>query len=192
MRLRESGMPEEVYWESLFDVDLILNRLEIDERLKDVIELGCGYGTFTVPTAKRIGGTLNTCDVDQRMVERTQHRCAEAGVGSVICGVRDVASDGFGVAPSSQDGCLLFNVLHCENPIEILAESARRVRAGGKVFVIHWCHDPATPRGPSLSIRPRPDQILTWAQATGALQRDSMVLELPPWHWGLRIRKVAK
>lgn len=42
MKLRESSMPEEAYWETLFDVPQILDRLEIDSRLKDVVELGCG------------------------------------------------------------------------------------------------------------------------------------------------------
>ena len=37
MKLRESGMPEEVYWETLFDVPLILDRLGIDALLKDVV-----------------------------------------------------------------------------------------------------------------------------------------------------------
>jgi hypothetical protein len=30
MRLRDSGMPDESYWETLFDVPLILNALGID------------------------------------------------------------------------------------------------------------------------------------------------------------------
>ena len=33
MKLRESGMPEEVYWESLFNVPLILDRVGIDPAL---------------------------------------------------------------------------------------------------------------------------------------------------------------
>jgi len=49
MRLRESGMPEESFWETLFDVNLILDRLEIDKRVGEVVELDCGYGTFTLP-----------------------------------------------------------------------------------------------------------------------------------------------
>ena len=55
MKLRESGMPEEVYWETLFDVGLILDRLGIDARLRNVIEMGCGYGTFTIPVAISAG-----------------------------------------------------------------------------------------------------------------------------------------
>lgn len=41
-------MPEEPYWEALFDVKLILDRLEIDGRLKNVVELGCGYGVVAL------------------------------------------------------------------------------------------------------------------------------------------------
>ena len=73
MKIRDSGMPEEVYWESLFDVPLILSKLGI-ERFQDVAELGCGYGTFSIPVAKAIRGTLYTFDIDSAMVARTLER----------------------------------------------------------------------------------------------------------------------
>jgi len=38
MRIRDSGMPDEEYWESLFDVPLILSEFQI-ERFGDVAEL---------------------------------------------------------------------------------------------------------------------------------------------------------
>lgn len=78
MKLRESGMPEEAYWETLLDVPLILDRLGVDARLRNVVEFGCGYGTFTIPVAERISGTLATYDVDPAMVERTRERAAAA------------------------------------------------------------------------------------------------------------------
>ena len=71
MKLRESGMPEETYWESLFDVQMVLDRLGIDASLKDMVELGCGYGTFTLPVARRIAGVITTTDIDPDMVART-------------------------------------------------------------------------------------------------------------------------
>ena len=49
-------MPDETFWESLFDLPLILDRLDIDETIRDVAEIGCGYGTFTLPVARRISG----------------------------------------------------------------------------------------------------------------------------------------
>jgi ubiquinone/menaquinone biosynthesis C-methylase UbiE len=189
MKLRESGMPEEAYWETLFDVSLILDRLGINARLKDVVELGCGYGTFTIPVAQRISGTLTTFDVDAAMVERTRQRATDAGVRNILYVVDDIFANGFGVKAASHDACLLFNILHGEEPLRLLAEAARVVRPGGVTLVIHWCYDPGTPRGPSMNIRPRPEQILEWASQTGQLEAVGPVLDLPPWHLGLHLQR---
>ncbi len=110
-------MPDESYWESLFDVPLILSRLGID-RFQDVAELGCGYGTFTVPIAKAISGTVYTCDVDPAMIDRTQERAASL---RVICEQRDVMEVGFG---RQVDAVLMFNILHCEQPVRLLRHAA--------------------------------------------------------------------
>jgi SAM-dependent methyltransferase len=123
------------------------------------------------------------------MVERTRQRSAAAGAHNVLYVVRDVFVDGFGVEAASKDACLLFNILHCEEPVRLLAEAARVVRPGGAVLVIHWRHDPATPRGPNLEIRPRPEQILDWARQTCLLEPDNPVLDLPPWHYGIRLQR---
>jgi SAM-dependent methyltransferase len=95
-------MPEEAYWETLFDVSLIVDRLGIDARLKNVVELGCGYGTFTIPVARRISGVLTTFDVDEAMIERTRQRAAAAAVWNVLYMVGDVFVDGFGGAARSK------------------------------------------------------------------------------------------
>jgi SAM-dependent methyltransferase len=189
MKLRESGMPEESYWETLFDVDLILDRFEISDRLKDVVELGCGYGTFTLPVARRISGVIRTLDIEPTMVERTRQRAEASGLKNVRCHLRDVMRDGFGCDAQSHDACLLFNILHCENPVRLLTEAARVARPAGFVHVIHWRHDPATPRGPSMEIRPRPEKIVEWASLSGRLQRVGDILDLPPWHYGIRFQR---
>jgi SAM-dependent methyltransferase len=174
-------MPDEGLWEQLFDVELILDRLGV-AGLTDVAELGCGYGTFTIPAARRILGTLSAYDMDEAMVDRTEERAAAAGLANVVVERRDALEQGFGVPPRSQDGCLLFNILHHEEPVAILSAAVDIVRPGGRLFVIHWRHDPRTPRGPDLSIRPRPEQIVVWA---GELDLAGDVLDLPPWHFGL-------
>jgi SAM-dependent methyltransferase len=179
MKIRDSGMPDEAYWETLFDVPLILARLGVDD-CDDVAELGCGYGTFSIPTAKTISGTLYTFDVDPAMLTRTQQR---AGGLPVVCRQRDVMETGFGV---TVDGVLLFNILHGEQPVELLRHSAAALKPGGRVFVIHWRYG-ETPRGPSLDIRPKPDEIIRWA-ADANLTPIGDVIDLPPWHYGLRFQ----
>ncbi len=175
MKVRDSGMPDEVYWESLFDVPRILVQLEIDSRLQDVVELGCGYGTFSIPIAQVITGTLYTFDVDLAMLERTRQRAADM---PIVCEYRDVMEHGFG---RHADAALLFNILHCEQPVELLRHAANAAEA---VLVVHWRYG-ETPRGPTLDMRPRPEQIVAWATEAGLSA--GPVLDLPPWHYGLRL-----
>ena len=189
MKVRESGMPEEAYWEKLFDVRLILDRLGIDARLRSVVEMGCGYRTFSIPVARRISGVLTTFDIDEAMLERSRQRTTAAGSHNVRYVARDVFADGFGGEAGSKDACLLLNIPRCEEPVRLLAEAARVVRPGGMVLIIHWRYDPATPRGPSMEIRPKPEQIIEWAKATGLLEVEGTAIELPPWHYGLRLRR---
>jgi SAM-dependent methyltransferase len=173
-------MPEEAYWESLFDSPLVVSRLGI-ERFHDVAELGCGYGTFSIPVAQAIRGTLYTFDIELAMVTRT----IERGEGlRIVAEVRDVMRDGFDV---QVDAVLLFNILHCEQPVRLLEHAHAALKAGGEILVIHWRHDVATPRGPSLDIRPRPEQIVAWASEAG-LTAVGDTIDLPPWHYGLRFR----
>lgn len=107
MKVRDSGMPDEDYWESLFDVPLVLDRLGIDGTLGAGVELGCGYGTFTMPVASRIQGTLATFDIEDSMVARTRTRSAGAGLRNVVCEKWDVLKSGFPVASGSQDGAVV-------------------------------------------------------------------------------------
>ncbi len=191
MKVRESGMPDEAYWETLFDVGLILDRLGIDAGLRDVLEFGCGYGTFTIPVAKRVSGTVTTFDIVPAMLERTRQRAAAVGVSNIVYVLRDVVAEGFGGVAARQDACLLFNVLHCEKPVRLLAEAARVVRPGGAVLVIHWRYDPATPRGPNMDIRPRPERIIEWAGQTSLLEVKGAMIDLPPWHYGFRLSRAT-
>jgi SAM-dependent methyltransferase len=178
MKIRDSGMPEEAYWESLLDVPLILSKFDIGQ-FHDVAELGCGYGTFSIPVARAIRGTLYTFDVDPAMVARTLER----GAGlPIVAEVRDVMQQGFGV---EVDAVMLFNILHCEEPVRLLQHAREALRPGGEVLFIHWRHDIPTPRGPAAEIRPRPEHIAEWA-ASAAL-RASEPIDLPPWHYGMRL-----
>jgi SAM-dependent methyltransferase len=185
-------MPEEEYWETLFDVPLILDALGIDSRLRDVAEFGCGFGTFSVPIAQRISGDLLAFDMDPRMIARTRERATASGVSNVVLRECDVMASGFGLPDASVDAVLLFNILHGEFPETLLRHASRVVRPGGQVLIIHWRYDPRTPRGPDLSIRPRPEQVVAWAQATGELRAAGSAIELPPWHFGLKLLRLGE
>lgn len=55
-----------------------------------------------------------------------------------------------GLADSCCNLVMLFNILHAEEPLNILAETKRILTSEGQVAIIHWIPDPTTPRGPPI------------------------------------------
>jgi 2-polyprenyl-3-methyl-5-hydroxy-6-metoxy-1,4-benzoquinol methylase len=67
MQVGDSGMPDEAYWSSLFDMAGIVDWLVIPEG-SNVVDIGCGYGTFTVPVVKKQGCNIHAFDIDPLMI----------------------------------------------------------------------------------------------------------------------------
>ncbi len=185
MKTRDSGMPDESMWATFFSPHEALVRLGLTQACGDVADFGCGYGTFAIPAARMVRGVVHALDIEPAMVEATARKAAEAGLGNVRATLRDFVAQGMGLPDASVDYAMLFNILHCEAPLQLLGEARRVLRPGGRLGVMHWNPDPATPRGPALAIRPRPEQCRAWAERVGfALLGDGRV-DLPPYHFGL-------
>ncbi len=184
MKVRDSGMPDEKMWATFFDPDRILAKLGFASPQADVVEFGCGYGTFTVAAAARTRGTVFAIDIEPDMIEATRHKAEERGLKNVRVALRDFVTNGTGLADESVGWALLFNILHTENPVRLLREAYRLLQPGGYVGVIHWNCDATTPRGPDLSIRPRSESCQAWTRKAGFALSQSLV-SLPPYHYGL-------
>lgn len=183
-KVRDSGMPPMEYWETLYDVEGTLDRLGLLKGLHSkVLEFGCGYGTFSLPVARRVQ-KLCTFDIEGSMVDLTCKRAESAGLANIDAEVRDVVADGYGTPAGSCDAALLFNILHCTDPVQMLQDAASLLSPSGRLYAIHWRYDAATPRGPPLNIRPRPEQLEEWALATGLLKTIRGPVDCPPWHYG--------
>jgi len=188
LKVRDSGMPAEDLWASFFNVELILSELQINSDINDLVEVGCGYGTFTIPAAKQITGKLYTFDIEKEMVDIVRQKLANEQLGNVILEQRDILTQTTGLEENSIDYVLLFNILHHDSPCDFLIEAFRILKPHGKVGILHWRSDTTTPRGPDLSIRPKPDQILQWIDGLEFnIDREPMVIE--PYHYGLVISK---
>lgn len=183
-RVRESGMPPMDYWETLLDAEATLDKLNFASGLHQrVIEFGCGYGTFSIPVARRVQ-QLVTFDLEERMVDTTQSRASSAGLENVKATVRDVVDRSYGVDLGSCDAALLMNILHCEDPIAMMRDAALALAPGeGRLYATHWRYA-ETPRGPPLEIRPRPEELEIWALETGLLRTLQGPVDCPPWHYG--------
>jgi SAM-dependent methyltransferase len=148
-----------------------------------VVDVGCGYGTFALPAARLTGQHVIGIDIEADLIRQLDGKARSLGLG-VDGIVRDVAADGLGVPEQMADIVLLFNLLHCEEPVRLLREAYRALAPGGRVGVIHWRSDVPTPRGPDLSIRPSPSTCRAWLTEAGfAIERGPLTLE--PFHFGL-------
>jgi ubiquinone/menaquinone biosynthesis C-methylase UbiE len=184
---RESGMPEFASWESFFDPKCMILQLGMSQECQSVAEFGCGYGTFTIPAALLVSGTVWTYDIDPRMIEFTTRRAKDLNVSNIIATDRDFMSSGTGLPDHSIDFVMLFNLLHIEEPLSLLAESKRILKDTGLVGIIHWRSDIPTPRGPSLSIRPTMEVCRKWGESVGLKYLQDCVFDCCHWHWGLTL-----
>jgi SAM-dependent methyltransferase len=182
-------MPAVEQWESYFDAAGILEFIGCRHLSGDAIEFGCGYGTFTIAAAQSVLGTVYALDIDPLMVAATAARVAQAGLKNVVVEQRDFVTQGCGRKPQSASLALLFNILHIEDPVGLLREAHRVIRLGGLVGVIHWNYDVRTPRGPPLSIRPRPEQCRAWGEEAGLRWVRDGSLPGSPWHWGMVLER---
>jgi ubiquinone/menaquinone biosynthesis C-methylase UbiE len=189
MKVRDSGMPAEEMWDRFFDPANILARLGLTRDTSSVVDLGCGYGTFTIPAARIIGGTVHGFDIEPEMIKAAGSKAKSAGLFNVQLHLRDFVAKGTGLPGASVGYVMLFNILHAEEPGRLLREAYRILASGGVAAVMHWASDRTTPRGPSLDIRPSPADCREWMTDEG-FRIEGDVVDLPPYHFGLVGRKI--
>ena len=123
------------------------------------------------------------------MTEATFRKALAAGLTNVRVERRDFVAEGTGLPEGSVDDVMLFNLLHCEQPLVLLKEAWRILMGEGLLGIVHWNYDPSTPRGPSLDTRPRPEQCRDWAERVGFQLAVPDKIDLPPYHYGWVLRK---
>ena len=191
MKGRESGMPDEDYWQTFFDVDCLLSELNfLKTKTESVVEFGSGYGTFTLPTAARTSGQVFGLDIEPELVSLVRDRAAQQKLMNVDVRLQDFVASGTGLDDESVDHAMLFNILHIESPVQLLREALRVLRPSGSVSISHWNRDPRTPRGPSMEVRPRPEQCKAWAEEAGfSFLRYVDLAKCSPYHYGMLLEK---
>ena len=190
MKVRDSGMPNEEMWSEFFEPKKVLKTLGIDKTLRDIVDFGCGYGTFTIPVAQVVKGKVYALDIEPEMIEETKRKAEERKLGNVEVILRDFISNGSGLENESVDYVMLFNILHTDKPERLLREAYRILRDGGKLGIIHWNYDSTTPRGPPMEIRPKPEQCIKWARNSGF--NHPLKYDLKPYHYGIVLTKGGK
>ena len=108
MKARESGMPDEAWWQSFFDPERLLARLlPAHDMDGGIVEFGAGYGTFTLPAARMTSGIVTALDIDASMIEHLRRKTEACGQTNIRAVLRDVVADGTGVAGESQTHAMI-------------------------------------------------------------------------------------
>ena len=188
MKARESGMPNEKIWEQFFNVEKILSELEVDNKIEKLVDFGFGYGTFTIPASRKIKGIVYAYDIEEALTKELESKLEINNIHNVICISKDFIAEGTELQNEEVDYVMLFNILHAEKSVDIFGETFRILKRNGKVGVIHWNYDSNTPRGPSMLIRPKPEELKSMLIKSGfTILQDN--ISLPPYHYGILAKK---
>jgi ubiquinone/menaquinone biosynthesis C-methylase UbiE len=123
-------------------------------------------------------------DIEAEMVAATKAKAEAANITNVIVRLRDFIVEGSGLLDGCVEYAMLFNILHAEETSVLLREAWRVLVPGGRLGIMHWNYDPSTPRGPNMSIRPRPEQCRDWVEQVGYKLLPPGLIDLPPYHYG--------
>jgi predicted RNA methylase len=83
MKVRDSGMPDEEMWSGFFDTLDILKQMEVTHGLETVVDLGSGYGTFSIPVAQMIHGTVRAFDIEPEMMEILKYKADQLNIKNI-------------------------------------------------------------------------------------------------------------
>jgi len=190
MKYRDSGMPSEEMWDSFFSPSEILGKMDVDKEIDTLLDIGSGYGTFLIPASKIVKGRVIGADVDNEMIEICKDKIRNEHIKNVDLLNIDISQENsfeiFKKYNGKIDYVSLFNILHCEEPVKLLEIVYKILNKNGRIGVIHWKYE-KTPRGPAMEIRPKPEQIIEWADIAGFIHEKNV--ELPPYHYGIIFRK---
>lgn len=176
---------------TLFDINKIINKIEVESR-QQVAELGCGnFGFFTFPLAKLVGknGSVYAVDIMKSSLKTISERAKESNLSQIktIWSNLEVFK-GTKLEASSIDTALLVNVLHQSGKrADILREASRMLKAGGKLLIVEWS-DAESPLGPDTNRRLKSESLKKAAIKLGFEIKEEF--KAGPYHYGLILIKL--
>lgn len=155
-----------------------------------VADFGCGSGYFTVALAHTVGknGVVTAIDVQEEPLDAVRTKAESLGLGNIraIRANLEVAG-GTSLGDNTQDLVLLANVLfQSQKKEDIVKESVRVLKSGGRLVVIDWKkeHGPGEGGlGPPDDLRTREDDMKRIVESQGV--RFQKPLDAGTFYYGL-------
>jgi len=171
---------------ALLDVNLILKKAQIGDRVK-IADLGCGTsGHFIFPSAKIVGknGKVFAVDILKTVLDGISKRARQDNLDNIETVWSNLEIFGASkIESGSIDIALLVNTLYLSGKrAEILRESIRLLKKEGRLVVVEW-KNISSPIGPPAAERVKIDLIKIAAQRMGLKLEEEFAAG--PYHYGL-------
>jgi ubiquinone/menaquinone biosynthesis C-methylase UbiE len=131
------------------------------EKGMTVADLGCGNGFYPVATAKLVGeeGTVYAVDVMPEALEATISAAKQARLRNIYTLRHNLEQPGVAIKDNSCDAVVLSGILHLTKlQKNVLRETYRMLKTGGKVVVIEWKKE-KLPFGPAFEGKASEEQV---------------------------------
>ena len=131
------------------------------------MDLGCGYGFFTIPAARIVGktGKVYGVDIDAASIDRLKLDAAEKGLKNIHVEVGAAEETVF--CEECADIIFFSIVLHdFRDPAKVLRNAKLMLKSSGKLVNLDWKKKP-TEIGPPLQIRFSEEQAANLLKQAG-------------------------
>lgn len=182
-------MPTESEWVSYFHPNQTLLAVGLRRGMR-FADLGCGYGTFSIPAAQIVGkrGSVYAIDIDRKLVEKVRKDARELKLKNLHASIGDILTfdEKLGIPRESLDFVLLANIIHgTRGKVRLLKTLRRILRPSGSIAIINWKLE-KTPRGPPMRMRPTENETAGYLVKAGYVR--PKILEVPPYHYAIVAR----
>jgi ubiquinone/menaquinone biosynthesis C-methylase UbiE len=196
-RLTGTSMPDRYWWETLWSQPkTTLQALGLKKGMS-VLDLGCGYGHFTIPAAQ-IAKSSPVIGIDVDVPILSEAKKAGDRFANCLWMNQDLLAlpD---VMVSKFDYVMMHSTFHgLSDQIEFVRGVVKLLNPGGYFSAINWLPLPrentiwmGKPRGPKTEMRLSIEQFLQIVRlATPQLVAVQQVI-LPPYHYGITFQLMA-
>lgn len=171
---------------NLIDVNLIISAVELSEKMK-VADLGCGStGYLSLASARAVGrtGFVYAIDILKPTLETLDRKISQDNLKNIKTVWSNLeVFNATKIESGSVDVAFLVNTLYqSRKRIEILRESVRLLKKGGKAVVVEW-KNISIPFGPPVEERVNSKMIKSSFQKLGMKLQDDF--NAGSYHYGL-------
>lgn len=146
-------MPDEAWWNTFFDPPAILQALGLDQIEGPVIDVGCGYGTFTLGMARNTQHPVISLDIEPALMAEVGARADPLSLSHVRPRVIDVTHGSLGVEDSQVPDAARVSEHFCSTDESLGGNGTRlgaayRLANGEVVYVPETAASVPAPRSP--------------------------------------------